>query len=173
MYGGGEHPTCRGAPVRTTGGSMNVRDAIAEAGQRWIEEEGTLRALPDYVIAALCPPGSRVVVDRSTKPCETCGGTGMGSRWIDRSCRACDGSGVVEATTIHGLEQAGDRTLDRLREMFGIEATDLDAVCAGIEAYDRRNLRIIYEQDAELRRLRAAMQSTINAAVALPEETPQ
>lgn len=140
------------APANPIYAARNAVDAITAAG---------------FVVVA-CPPGSRVVVDRTPQPCEACDGM-----CFDGSCRECRGRGVVEATTTYGLEQAGDRTLDRLREMFGIEATDPDAVYTGIEAYDRHNLRIIYEQDAELRRLRAAMQSTINAAVALPEETPQ
>lgn len=48
-----------------------------------------------------------------------------------------------------------ETVIDRLREMFGIEATDPEAVFAAVEAYDRRNLRIMHAQDAELARLRA------------------
>ncbi len=68
-------------------------DALAEAG---------------FVVVA-CPPGSRVVVSRESKPCEPCGGAGQ---WYHQdtydavSCESCGGSGVVEATTIHGLADA-------------------------------------------------------------------
>ena len=58
-----------------------------------------------YTIVA-CPPGSRVVVDRTPLPCEPCGGAGV---WYAQDCyestpcEACGGSGVVEATTTYGL----------------------------------------------------------------------
>ena len=76
-------------------------DALAEAG---------------FVVVA-CPPGSRVVVSRESKPCETCHGIGRLARpcppgirsgsLVGRDvqpCEQCDGSGVVEATTTYGLE---------------------------------------------------------------------
>ena len=70
-------------------------DALAEAG---------------FVVVA-CPPGSRVVVSRESKPCDECAGTG--NRFYEVAegfcdCIGCGGSGVVEATTIHGLAEATD-----------------------------------------------------------------
>lgn len=68
-----------------------------------------LRAGAGYVIVH-CPPGSRVVVSRESKPCETCNGDGWGSGVRDRKaheCHVCDGSGVVEETTTYGLESLG------------------------------------------------------------------
>ena len=61
-------------------------------------------AAAGFVVVA-CPPGGRVVVDRTEKPCVKCKGTGEAH--ITRTCPVCGGSGVVEATTIHGLEPAG------------------------------------------------------------------
>ena len=51
---------------------------------------------------AICPPGSRVVVSRESKPCATCEMHCAGALF---DCPECGGSGVVEATTIHGLAE--------------------------------------------------------------------
>lgn len=48
------------------------------------------------------------------------------------------------------MSDPGDRVLDRLREMFGIEATDVNAVFDALERYDRANLRTISKQHADL-----------------------
>lgn len=63
-----------------------------------------------YTIVA-CPPGSRVVVSRESKPCDECDGGWVrypGERFADHACTPCGGSGVVEATTTYGLEPVAD-----------------------------------------------------------------
>ena len=81
--------------------TTNPRDAARAAFAE------ILRRVPEDIIDALCPPGGRVVVERTTKPCARCEGRG---RWYIKNdwhwCSTCEGSGVVEATTIHGLEEA-------------------------------------------------------------------
>lgn len=98
---------------------MNAKDAIAKwlatpiLGEEfgWEDEaDDLLRFLTEAnLVVVACPPGSRVVVSRESKPCEACDGCGgnCGSLMChlkDKICPACGGSGVVEATTIHAVE---------------------------------------------------------------------
>jgi len=99
-----------------------------------------------YTIVA-CPPGSRVVVSRESKPCEVCGGRVAerdGTGYVS-FCGACGGSGVVEATTIHGLAEVRLGWIDedgaeRPLHPFAVE-------------------RMLYDE-------------TLYRMIALPEETP-
>lgn len=84
---------------------MTPRDAILKALGDPFDTDDVLDALAEagFVIVA-CPPGSRVVVSRESKPCPE----------VYRSdlihgdeCETCGGSGVVEATTTHGLAEFG------------------------------------------------------------------
>ena len=99
---------------------MNARDTIADAltdpdvpndTRRLIAEheaDGALALLAErgFVVVA-CPPGSRVVVSRESKPCDECAGTG--NRFYEVAegfcdCIGCGGSGVVEATTTQAVK---------------------------------------------------------------------
>lgn len=70
---------------------MNPRAAIDRILSEALGEMGY--AIADEILDALCPPGSRVVVSRESKPCPE----------VYRSdlihgdeCERCGGSGVVE-----------------------------------------------------------------------------
>jgi len=142
--------------------TTNPRDTIADAltdpdvpndTRRLIAEheaDGALALLAErgFVVVA-CPPGSRVVVSRESKPCETCMGDGMVlielPGYGHRKCSACGGSGVVEATTIHGLAEVRLGWIDedgaeRPLHPFAVE-------------------RMLYDE-------------TLYRMIALPEETP-
>lgn len=127
--------------------TTNPRDAIERVLGNWL---GTgERECGEQILDALCPPGSRVVVDRTPKPCPECDGDGSGTTMdgiLYDACSTCGGSGVVEATTIHGLEEVEAR----FRGWDGGVVWSL-----AFEPYDE-----IAEPDAVYR------------LVALPEETP-
>ena len=104
------------------------------------------------VVVVACPPGSRVVVSRESKPCEACGGDDPANYINDPPhtlCPACGGFGVVEATTTYGLEAVAGAWWN--------------------ETYARRGDLVIDDdrQDGDMPLYRLV------AAVALPEETPQ
>ena len=130
-------------------------------GRDW--DGDSARAILDALAAAgfvvvACPPGSRVVVSRESKPCDKCDGKGKGTQRytvvaceavIDDACLRCGGSGVVEATTTYGLEAVAGAWWN--------------------ETYARRGDLVIDDdrQDGDMPLYRLV------AAVALPEETPQ
>lgn len=106
--------TCRRWEVTT-----NLRDAayriLCESFDMGVDIYGGLDdlAAAGFVVVA-CPPGSRVVVSRESKPCAPCEGTGrLRNDNLDQAppsywpCTSCGGSGVVEATTTYGLERVG------------------------------------------------------------------
>ena len=153
--------------------TSNPRDVIADAltdpevpdaSRRLIAEheaDGALALLAKrgFVVVA-CPPGGRVVVSRESKVCEACGGGGWATT-ADARCPVCGGSGVVEATTIHG------------------ERPDVSAVFDEVIAYVHTHKR--YKALTDDEKMRAALEVLVGdafaskgwAAVALPEETPQ
>ena len=86
---------------------MNRESTAADAIAAIVSAETGLwrpgaRDVADKILDAVCPPGSRVVVSRESKPCDECAGTG--NRFYEVAegfcdCIGCGGSGVVEATT--------------------------------------------------------------------------
>lgn len=91
--------------------TTNPRDAIKAVLDEWMDVDVALELLAaaGFVVVA-CPPGGRVVVDRTEKPCPECIGNGTvlvdydgaAPPWL-KKCPTCDGRGVVEATTTYGL----------------------------------------------------------------------
>lgn len=125
-----------------------------------------LKAAAAIILDALCPPGSRVVVDRTKKPCDACHGGERDMDWLFRpdiqpACTSCGGSGVVEATTIYGPEAVDDSD-DTTPGAYWVNGRALadedddgwDEVAAGAPC--------LWKWGADIVRL-----------VALPEETPQ
>ena len=114
------HKTPRGGPVTERGELRRLIEQamhLADPDEEMNYVELTLAALraldAEGLVVVACPPGGRVVVDRTPKPCTRCNGRGyakMPPGYDDMApmCGACDGSGVVEATTIHGLEVADE-----------------------------------------------------------------
>lgn len=141
-------------------------------------------AAAGFVVVA-CPPGGRVVVDRTEQPCPECQTPG----WpFPFRCRVCGGSGVVEATTIHGLEQWSTATLDdgysysltipwgeKLSSAYmkpGKPATTFPLyrlVAAVALPEEGESEEAVYTEHWSVEQT----QANLRAAVALPEETPQ
>lgn len=106
---------------------MNPRDVIDEVILRTVQQGWQCDVQTDDILDALaaagfvvvaCPPGSRVVVSRESKPCARCeDGYLDDKQGTEREvrCPACGGSEVVEATTTHGLAE----TAHTYRDMQG------------------------------------------------------
>ena len=152
---------------------MNAKDAIAKwlatpiLGEEfgWEDEaDDLLRFLTEAnLVVVACPPGSRVVVSRESKPCGPCRGTGnLGHYYPDDGpveCSACGGSGVVEATTTYGREQ-----------LLGLIEDFVDRDDCRFDHHGYCQAHAWFETDPACPHAQA---KSILAAVALPEETPQ
>jgi hypothetical protein len=142
-----------------------ARDTLAKLLEtRWGTTENWAAKLIEQMadagfVVVACPPGSRVVVSRESKPCEPCGGAGQ---WYHQdtydavSCESCGGSGVVEATTTYGREQ-----------LLGLIEDFVDRDDCRFDHHGYCQAHAWFETDPACPHARA---KSILAAVALPEE---